>query len=143
MEAVVQDRTTEARRLLSTALEELQQARRALEAQPTDYRGLLDHTLKALKAALRGFLTWHDVPVPEDATLRLMARPCTDLASSLRLYFDLLLPLEAEAPSLLQKEALSVNERERIRNAYFTARNAIATVLGELPATLHPTAEST
>ncbi len=140
METIVQDRTTEARKLLTTALEELQQARQALAAQPTDNKGLLDHTLKALQAAFRGFLTWHDVPVPENATLQLMARPCTDLASSLHLYFDLLLPLEAETPSLLQKEALSVNERERIRNAYFTARNAIATVLGELPATLHPTA---
>ncbi len=138
MEAIVQDRTKETRTLLATALQELQQARQALETQPTDYRSLLDHTLKALKAAFRGFLTWHDVPIPEDASLHLMARPCTDLASSLRLYVDLLLPLEAEAPALLQKEALSVGERERIRNAYFTARNAIATVLGELPASLRP-----
>ncbi|SHK47081.1 hypothetical protein [Rhodothermus profundi] len=142
METTIQDRTREARTLLATALQELQQARQALEAQPPDYRSALDHTLQALSAAFRGFLTWHDVPVPEDASLHLMARPCMDLASSLRLYFDLLLPLEAAAPALRQKETFSVTERERIRNAYFTARNAIMTVLGELPAALHPSPTS-
>lgn len=138
MEAVAQDRTTEARNLLVTALQALQQARQALAAQLPNDRNVLDYMLKALQAAFRGFLTWHAVPVPADASLRLMERPCTNLASSLQLPFNLLLPLEAEAAALQQKDALSVNERERIRNAYFTARNAIATVLAELPATLLP-----
>lgn len=95
-------------------------------------------TLQALKQALQAFLLFHNASLPEDASLRDYWRRAVPLASSLELFANRTEMLEALVAALTDGRVPSVAEREAVRAAWYVARNTLTTLLGELPALLHP-----
>jgi hypothetical protein len=130
------ERLEHARTLLQASQQSLQLA---WQAQHQDrWAEAAVQTLQAFKQALRAFLLFHDVSLPEEASLRDYWRSAVPLASSLELFANRTETVEALVAALADGRAPSVVEREAVRAAWYVARNTLYTLLGELPASLRP-----
>lgn len=130
------ERMEAARALLQQAATRLQQARQAWQENRWDEAAAL--TLQGLKATLRAFLLFHDVPLREEAALRRYWQGAIPLASSLTLFANRTEDLETLVAALADGHVPRVAEREAVQAAWYVARNAFHTVLGELPGSIHP-----
>ncbi len=127
------------RALLAEAAEALQQSRQSLFREEPDYPTSLAGSLQALRRAFQAFTTWHGMELPEDAPLRAFTRRAVPLASMLRMYEKLALPMEPLAEELLARcDCSRVKNRQSVERGYYTARNAFYTIFDELPTHLRP-----
>ncbi len=100
------------RLLLQKAATLLQQADQARRSQR--WGEAAKQTLQALKAALRAFLLFHDVPLSEHASLRRYWQCAVPLASNLALFANRTENLEKLAMALSDGQVLRVAEREAV-----------------------------
>lgn len=127
------------RELLVEAAEDLNKSRQSLFRAEPDYPASLAGSLQAIRRAFQAFITWHSLALPEDAPLQALTRRAVPLASMLRMYEKLALPLEPLAEELLSEcDCSRIGNRESVQKSYYTARNAFYTIFDELPAGLRP-----
>ena len=127
------------RELLVEAAEALGASRQSLFRAGPDYPASLAGSLQAIRRAFQAFITWHSLALPEDAPLRALTRRAVPLASMLRMYEKLALPLEPLAEELLSEcDCSRIGNREPVQKGYYTARNTFYTIFDELPADLRP-----
>ena len=94
--------------------------------------------LETIRGSLQAFLTWHGLNLPEDTPLSTLGSSAIVLARSLETFIHLALPVERLVEELRDKKHLNVNDREAAQAAYYTARNLLSAVAGELPVHLYP-----
>ena len=132
-------KTTKVRALLAEAAEALDASRQSLFRAEPDYPATLAGSLQAVRRAFQAFTAWHSIAIPDDAPLRAFTRRAVPLASMLRIYEDLALPLEPLAEELgAGCDCSRVSDRETVQKSYYTARNAFYVIFDELPAGLRP-----
>ena len=132
-------KTKKVRALLAEAAEALEASRQSLFRVEPDYAASLAGSLRAIRRTFQAFTAWHSMAIPDDAPLRAFTRRAVPLASMLRIYEDLALPLEPLAGELLAEcDCSRVSNRESVQKGYYTARNTFYTVFDELPAGLRP-----
>ena len=124
------------REALEASAQHLVGAAQHLAGAAPDYREALRHSLQAIRQAYTGFLVWHDLPPRPETTLNELAVPAEHLASMLRTVRRRARSLEPLEATFGGGAARSVKVREDVEAGFYTARNTLAVVLGELPARL-------
>jgi len=76
-------RTVDARAWLAKAAQDLRRVEILLAAEPPDPEGALFHSQQAAEKAIKGFLTWHDVPFRRVHEIDEIGRQCVGVDSSL------------------------------------------------------------
>lgn len=125
---------TRCRSALDDAAMHLERSARLFAGPAPDYVEMLSETRRVIRQSYIALLEWHGLAPLDDAPLEELSRPAERLASALRTCRHRALPLEALAASLQNGPSLPVTVREGVLTGYYTARNTLLTVLGELPA---------
>ena len=68
---------------LTKAAQDLRRVEILLAADPPDAEGALYHCQQAAEKALKGFLTWHDVPFRQTHELDVVGGQCVDVDATL------------------------------------------------------------
>ena len=131
-------RTVDTRAWLAKAVRDLRRVEILLAAEPADPEGALFHSQQAAEKALKGFLTWHDVPFRRVHELDEIGKQCAGVDSSLS---DLVSRADAltkyswrfRYPGAPYEPTL-----EEGRTALSLAREVMDAVLGRLPLTARP-----
>ena len=76
-------RTVDARAWLAKATQDLRRVEILLAAEPADVEGALFHSQQAAEKAIKGFLTWHDVPFRRVHEIDEIGKQCVGVDSSL------------------------------------------------------------
>ena len=130
-------RDAKVRALLSSAGDQLRQTRQALSGDVPDHAAALKRSLRAIREVFAAFISWHSLPLPDEAPLDALTRRAVPLASSLRTSASRVLLVEALAEATDGK-SLSRADREEVRTSYYTARNTFFAVCDELPEAVRP-----
>lgn len=118
---------------LHDAAADLVSAAGLLSASAPEYAGALTNIVWSIRQSYQALLAYHGLPSPEGTPLAETARSAERLASILRTNIDRALPLEPLEAAVRRGRAVDISVREAILTGYHTARNTLATVLGELP----------
>src|SRR5260370_15029333 len=76
-------RAVDARAWLAKAAQDLRRVEILLAAEPSDVEGALFHSQQAAEKAIKGFLTWHDVPFRRVHEIDEIGKQCVGVDSSL------------------------------------------------------------
>lgn len=76
-------RTADTRAWLTKSAQDLRRIEILLAAEPPDAEGALFHSQQAAEKAMKGFLTWHDVPFRRVHELDLIGEQCASVDQSL------------------------------------------------------------
>src|SRR5260370_41557288 len=76
-------RAVDARAWLAKAAQDLRRVEILLAAEPSDVEGALFHSQQAAEKAIKGFLTWHDVPFRRVPEIDEIGKQCVGVDSSL------------------------------------------------------------
>jgi HEPN domain-containing protein len=76
-------RTVDTRAWLAKAAQDLRRIEILLAAEPPDPEGALFHSQQAAEKAIKGFLTWHDVPFRRVHELDVIGEQCVAVDHSL------------------------------------------------------------
>lgn len=123
----------QSQRALDAAAAHLIRSAQHLVVPTPDYREALRHSIQAIRQAYIAFLVWHSLPPRPQASLAELGGPAEQLASMLRTCRRRALPLEPLEAAFESGTALTAAVREEVETSYYTARNTLAVVLGELP----------
>ncbi|HLT47274.1 MAG TPA: hypothetical protein VK002_08610 [Rubricoccaceae bacterium] len=126
---------------LRHARRHLDLARDLLRRQEPDFRAAAAHVEACYLAALRALTTWHRVPLPEDADVRALGERAAQFANVLRTFVRRALAVLPVLRAVGGKERLGVHDREGVEAGWYTARNLLLAVAGELPAGVREAAE--
>lgn len=124
---------TQCRRALDASAAHLGRGAQHLACAAPDYHAALRATLYAIRHAYTALLAWHGHSPRPEAPLVELARPAEQLASMLRTCQDRACMLEDLEASLQRGAKATVTVREAVQTSYYTARNTLSVVLGELP----------
>lgn len=113
-----------------------------LDRPEPEFRGAAAHIEGSYREALAALATWHSVTLPEAADVREVAGYAVHFASILRTPARRALAALPVLRGVVGKGALSVHDREIVESAWYTARNLLRTVEGELPAAVLPAASA-
>ena len=131
-------RSADARAWLAKAAQDLRRVEILLAAEPPDTEGALFHSQQAAEKAVKGFLTWHDVPFRRVHELDEIGKQCVEVDSSLA---DLMSRADAltkyawrfRYPGAPYQPALDEG-----RTAFDLAREVVGSISGRLPLDVRP-----
>jgi hypothetical protein len=118
---------------LRQARRHLDLARDLLRRPEPDRRAAAAHVDACYRNALRALTTWHRVPLPEDADVRELGERAAQFSNVLRTFVSRALAVLPVLRAVGDKERLGVHEREGVEAGWYTARNLLDAVAGELP----------
>jgi HEPN domain-containing protein len=131
-------RVTDTQAWLAKATQDLRRVGILLAAEPADPEGALFHSQQAVEKALKGFLTWHDVPFRRVHEIDELGRQCAAVEPSLA---DLVCRADGltkyawrfRYPGAPYEPALDEG-----RNAFHLAREVVDAIFNLLPAEVLP-----
>jgi HEPN domain-containing protein len=131
-------RTVDARAWLAKAAQDLRRVEILLAAEPPDVEGALFHCQQAAEKAIKGFLTWHDMPFRRVHEIDQIGEQCVGVDSSLA---DLMCRADAltkYASRFRYPGAPYDPTLDEGRTALNLAREVIGSILGRLPLEVRP-----
>jgi HEPN domain-containing protein len=131
-------RTVDTRAWLLRAAQDLRRVEILLAAEPPDPEGALFHSQQAAEKALKGFLTWHDVPFRRVHELDEIGEQCAGVDSSLADLMSRADALTKYAWRFRYPGAPYEPTDDECRVAYNLVREVIAAVLDRLPREVRP-----
>lgn len=131
-------RTVDTRAWLAKAAQDLRRVEILLSAAPADPEGALFHSQQAAEKALKGFLTWHDVPFRRVHELDEIGEQCAGVDSSLAGLISRADALTKYAWRFRYPGAPYEPTLEEGLTARTLAREVMDAVLGRLPLEVRP-----
>lgn len=131
-------RTVDTRAWLAKAAQDLRRVEILLAAEPPDSEGALFHSQQAAEKALKGFLTWHDVPFRRVHELDEIGEQCAGVDLSLSEVIGRADALTKYAWRFRYPGAPCEPTVDEGRIALNLAREVMDAVLGRLPLEVRP-----
>jgi HEPN domain-containing protein len=131
-------RTVDARAWLAKAAQDLRRVEILLAAEPPDPEGALFHSQQAAEKAIKGFLTWHDVPFRRVHELDEIGQQCVAVDSSLADMMSRADALTKYAWRFRYPGAPYEPTLDEGRTALTLAREVMGSILGCLPLEVRP-----
>ena len=131
-------RTADTKAWLAKAAQDLRRVEVLLAAEPPDVEGALFHSQQAAEKALKGFLTWHDVPFRRVHELDVIGGQCAAEDHSLSDLMSRADSLSKYAWRFRYPGAPYEPALEEGRAAFDLAREVMNAVLYRLPPETHP-----
>ena len=131
-------RTVDARAWLVKAARDLRRVEILLAAEPADPEGALFHSQQAAEKAIKGFLTWHDVPFRRVHELDEIGAQCVGVDSSLADVMSRADALTKYAWRFRYPGAPYEPTLDEGRTAFNLAREVIGSILSCLPSDVRP-----
>ena len=131
-------RAVDARAWLAKAAQDLRRVDLLLAAAPPDPEGGLFHAQQAAEKALKGFLTWHDVPFRRVHELDELGKQCVGIDSSLAELMSRADALTKYAWRFRYPGAPYEPTLDEGRTAFNLAREVMDAILGRLPLEVRP-----
>jgi HEPN domain-containing protein len=131
-------RTADTRAWLVKAAQDLRRVEILLAAEPPDPEGALFHSQQAAEKAIKGFLTWHDVPFRRVHELDEIGQQCIAVNSSLADPMSRADVLTKYAWRFRYPGAPHEPTLEEAQMAFNLAREVMSSILGCLPFEFRP-----
>ena len=131
-------RAADTRAWLAKAAQDLRRIEILLAAEPPDAEGALFHSQQAAEKAIKGFLTWHDVPFRRVHELDVIGEQCAVLDHSLSDVMSRADALTKYAWRFRYPGAPYEPTLEEGRAAFDLAREVVNAILRRLPPETHP-----
>ena len=131
-------RTVDARAWFAKAAQDLRRIEILLTAEPPDLEGALFHAQQAAEKAIKGFLTWHDVPFRRVHELDEIGEQCVGVDSSLADLMSRADALTKYAWRFRYPGAPYEPTLDEGRTAFDLAREVTVSILGRLPLEVRP-----
>jgi len=131
-------RAVDARAWLAEAAQDLRRVDLLLAAEPPDPEGGLFHSQPAAEKALKGFLTWQDVPFRRVHELDELGEQCAGIDSSLAEFMSRADALTKYAWRFRYPGAPYEPTLDEGRTAFNLAHEVMEAILGRLPLEVRP-----
>ncbi len=123
----------EARGWIVRAARDLRAAEHEFQAVPPLLDDIVFHCQQAAEKALKGFLTWHDVPFRKTHSLEEIGEQCLTVDPTLRAIIDRAVPLTEYAWKFRYPGEMEEPSRPEAEDALATAREVYSAVVSRLP----------
>ena len=126
-------RVAEARGWIVRAARDLRAAEHEFQAIPPLLDDIVFHCQQAAEKALKGFLTWHDLPFRKTHSLEELGEQCLAVDPALRANIDRAVPLTEYAWKFRCPGEMEEPSRAEAEDALATAREVYSAVVSRLP----------
>ena len=131
-------RSVDARAWLAKATQDLRRVEILISAEPPDPEGALFHSQQAAEKAIKGFLTWHDVPFRRVHELDETGEQCVGVDPSLADLMTRADSLTKYAWRFRYPGAPNAPTLDEGQAAFNLAREVMDAILGRLPLEVRP-----
>ncbi len=127
------EREADTRAWMAKAEADLRGATVDLAAEPPLLEDALFHCQQASEKALKGFLTWHDLPFRKTHSLEELGQACLGIDGGLKAVVDAAVPLTEFAWAYRYPGDFATPVRADVDAALLVARALVGAVRGRLP----------
>jgi len=119
---------------LIKARKDLRSAEHGLTASPPLLEDVLFHCQQAAEKALKGFLTWHDIPFRKTHSLEEIGQQCITIDPTMRELLDRVVPLTEYAWKFRYPGEVEEPTNKEANDALQIAKDFCDAILARLPA---------
>lgn len=131
-------RLGDTRAWLIKAAKDLRSAEHGFTALPPLLEDVVFHCQQAIEKALKGFLTWHDIPFRRTRSMEEIGRQCVNIDPTLKGPVDQVIPLSEYAWKFRYPGELEEPTSEEAEEAFRTSREFYDDILARLPMEVRP-----
>jgi HEPN domain-containing protein len=131
-------RSEDTRGWLIKAEKDLKSAKHGFSASPPLLEDVVFHCQQAVEKALKGFLTWHDVPFRKTHSLEEIGQQCIDLDPTIKDLIDQAVPLTEYAWKFRYPAEIEEPTLEEADSALAISQKVYSEVLAKIPFLARP-----